>query len=309
MTAVNRVGARMILLDDEDRVLLIEETGEDPLGNWHHWLTPGGGVEAQESLTEAATREVVEETGVRVVLPPDAMPYHVQQRRWSWRGVTYDQTDHLFAARVSQAFDPMPAGLTEMELETVSGARWWSAAEIRDSDQTFLTPDIADLVGRIAADDGVVRPQFRPAGRVLVIDEAGRVLLIKLQSGPGPLETNWVAPGGGCDDGETPAQAAGRELAEETGIRADFAAVEPASVERAVFPFGGRLYDQVDYFFPLRVTEHPAIDETGLNDRERAMTVEYRWWSPDELRATSDRYWPFDLVDVIERLQRANGMG
>jgi ADP-ribose pyrophosphatase YjhB (NUDIX family) len=299
----------MILLDDEDRVLLIEETGEDPLGNWHHWLTPGGGVEAQESLTEAATREVIEETGVRVVLATDATPYHVQQRRWSWRGVTYDQTDHLFAARVSQAFEPAPTGLTEMELETVSGARWWSAEEIRHSDQTFLTPDIADLVARIATDDGVVRPQFRPAGRVLVIDPAGRVLLIKLQSGPGARETNWVAPGGGCDDGEVPAQAAARELAEETGIQADFAAVAPVFVERAVFPFGGRPYDQVDYFFPLWVADHPVIDETGLNDRERAMIVEYRWWSADDLRATSERYWPFDLVDVIERLQRSNGTG
>ena len=118
-----------------------------------------------------------------------------------------------------------------------------------------------------------------------------------------------MRPGGGCDEGETPAQAAGRELAEETGIRAHFDDDEPVSVERAVFPFGGRLYDQIDYFFPLRVAEQPVIDETGLNDRERAMTVEYRWWSAEELRHTFERYWPFDLVDLLERFVRSDGVG
>lgn len=302
MTPVPRVGARIILLDEDDRVLLIEEAGEDPAGDWHHWLTPGGGVEDGESLTAAATREVVEETGIRVVLPAEAVPFHQQRRIWSWRGVTYDQTDHLFAARVSRAFDPRPVGLTEMERQTFRGGRWWRVDELRASDQTFVTPDIADVVAKMAVDERIVRPRYRPAGRALVLDPAGRVLLVNVRPNPDSEATNWITPGGGCADGESPAQAAARELTEETGIVADFSGHEPASIERAVFPFAGRLYDQVDHFYPVRLADRPEIDRSGLDDGERAMTLEYRWWSSAELRATSDLYWPLDLADVLDRL-------
>lgn len=54
-----RVGAYVVLLDDEQRLLLprwIE-------GNEPAWTMPGGGVELEESPPQAAVREVREETG------------------------------------------------------------------------------------------------------------------------------------------------------------------------------------------------------------------------------------------------------
>ncbi len=57
---------------------------------------------------------------------------------------------------------------------------------------------------------------LRLAARVVVLDPAGRVLLLRYDDPP-PNGVHWVTPGGGLDAGEEPPHAALRELAEETG--------------------------------------------------------------------------------------------
>lgn len=56
----------------------------------------------------------------------------------------------------------------------------------------------------------------RHAGRVVVLDPGGRVLLLRYDNDP-PDGRHWATPGGGLNPGETYAAAASRELAEETG--------------------------------------------------------------------------------------------
>jgi len=61
--------------------------------------------------------------------------------------------------------------------------------------------------------------QYRPCVGVAVFHTDGRVWLGKRFGQDGPYA--WQMPQGGIDDGETPEQAASRELFEETGIHAD----------------------------------------------------------------------------------------
>jgi 8-oxo-dGTP pyrophosphatase MutT (NUDIX family) len=140
------VGGRLLLLDPQGRVLLIHERIE----HGTHWLTPGGGVEPGELPVRAAVRETWEETGIAVDLYDDAQPVLVTQRLWSWRGVTYDQADHFYLARVDGNAVPRPRALTKMEHETLIGHRWWTSAELRVTRDIVLPADLAAVLDRVA---------------------------------------------------------------------------------------------------------------------------------------------------------------
>jgi 8-oxo-dGTP pyrophosphatase MutT (NUDIX family) len=61
-----RRGARVILLDDADRILLLRgHDADQPERGW--WFTVGGGIGEGESDREAAVREVLEETGLALL--------------------------------------------------------------------------------------------------------------------------------------------------------------------------------------------------------------------------------------------------
>ena len=65
----------------------------------------------------------------------------------------------------------------------------------------------------------------RRAARVLLVDPAGRALLLHGGDPARPGERWWFTPGGGLSGDETPAEGAARELAEETGLRVTPAAL------------------------------------------------------------------------------------
>ena len=58
-----------------------------------------------------------------------------------------------------------------------------------------------------------------PCAGAVIRDRDGRLLLVR--RGHAPSEGLWSVPGGRVEDGETPEQAAAREVLEETGLEVD----------------------------------------------------------------------------------------
>ena len=146
-------------------------------------------------------------------------------------------------------------------------------------------------------------PVERRAARVLLVDDDGRVLLQQCCDPAAPGAGSWWnTTGGGLDDGETARQAAVRELREETGLRVDAADVGEVVHRRVTeFSFGGAAYRQSEEYFLLRTAAFAAVP-TAPSDLEMVAVLGTRWWSRDELRGTTERVYPEELVEVLDRL-------
>lgn len=142
----------------------------------------------------------------------------------------------------------------------------------------------------------------RRAGRVLIVDPAGRTLLLHGGDPARPEQRWWFTPGGGLDAEESLAEAAARELFEETGLRVAPAELgEPVFAEVAEFSYDGRQYRQDQAFFLLRAAEW-QIDTAGMNAEEQLTISEHRWWSATEIETSSEQIFPVGLAALLQRL-------
>jgi len=133
MWMLRREAARTVLLDEDDRILLLHAT--DPAnpakGAW--WELPGGGVEAGEQTGRAAARELYEETGIADVDMGGCVWQH--RARFSFGGFQFDQREHIHVARLAghpgeAAY--RPPGLEALEAIAFQGWRWWPLPELSE---------------------------------------------------------------------------------------------------------------------------------------------------------------------------------
>ena len=145
-------------------------------------------------------------------------------------------------------------------------------------------------------------PRHRPAARILLVDEADRILLIRGFDPTIDRVPWWFTPGGGVDEGETELQAAHRELWEETGLK-DVDLQGPVWFRSAEFTFMGDHVIQDEVFYFARVTNFEPVT-TGWTDVERESMLTCKWWTLDELDNPPENIYPYALAAELRKLLR-----
>jgi len=154
-----REAARVILLDEDDRVLLIRGHDVDqPERSW--WFTVGGGIDDGEDALSAALREVREETGIVLDAAQLEGPVFTRSAIFDFFLEHCRQDETIYLARVPAAsFAAVDrAGWTELEHDVIDELRWWSLDDLdRVEIEVFPESLVALVRGLLPAWDGETR--------------------------------------------------------------------------------------------------------------------------------------------------------
>ena len=146
---------------------------------------------------------------------------------------------------------------------------------------------------------------IRQASRLLLLDDARRVLLFKYEDGGGSW---WATPGGGLEQSETFESAARREAEEELGLK-DFSLQE--LWERTTeFQSRGKAVQQTERYFLVHARSGYLMPGDKVREAHAVEGIlAAKWWLPTEIRDTTERIFPEDLLRRLEKIWKHERTG
>lgn len=219
-----------VLLVNAAGALLLQERDDTAPRCPDQWGAPGGHVEPGESFEAAAYRELAEETGI------DLAPGTLQL--WREEVFQYAEEDRIATYQLWGA----PCDLTDADVVCNEGRQMTfvdpatiATLDLWESARHFLPAFLAsDLYATWAAQVALAAPVRTAASgcaanravdrtfaSIALVDDRGWILLQERDEHPELDPECWGFPGGHIEPGESPEEAAYRELLEETGLVPD----------------------------------------------------------------------------------------
>ncbi|PJW16134.1 NUDIX hydrolase [Geobacillus sp. WSUCF-018B] len=135
--------ARAVIINERNEILLQQFEFRDVVGNKVLWVTPGGGIEENETPAEALKRELYEELGIVVDLlggPIFQLDVWIEGKQGSFisREIYYHvtiQSDTVLSIE----------HITKNEKDTLKGLKWWSKDELQKIDN-FVPREILNYI-------------------------------------------------------------------------------------------------------------------------------------------------------------------
>lgn len=282
-----RVGHDLLLLPAvtavircDDRFLLCRQAHSP------EWGMVGGGIEPLEKPEDAVRREVREEIGARATIHGIVGAYGGEDLL-----VTYPNGDHVGYTTVAFSCSiPDDTDLEYRDGELIETG-WFTIDEIARLPRDRGVDAIIDDACRLPEARGALRAGVVEKAVCYVIADSR--LLVFTHDDDDILVTGVQVPAGTVRDDETPAQAAERELFEETGLRGtvqrilgtDLYDLSPARDERAL-----------RHFFRMEVTD-PDV------------TAVWRAGEPDPANGGSPVSWTCRWIPLADAHVLAGGLG
>ncbi len=136
----------------------------------------------------------------------------------------------------------------------------------------------------------------RLTSRTILLSDKNKILLIKTRLNNGFC---WITPGGKIEEGETPFEAAQREPREETGItNAEFVTPHSWYYETTIDLHGIPTLFKEHIF--LARTQQSQTTIAYLNEDEKEIIYEHKWWDMRMLVNSGEIFLPRQLTTFLE---------
>lgn len=141
-----RVAARAVVLDPDDRILLVLFRSPHTGVEW--WATPGGGLDPGETHEDAIRRELHEEAGIDAAPGPCVW---TREHTFEWADRLVRQIERYYLVRVESDELAPHFSVDELAAEGLHERRWWTLDELERSKDDFaprrLTGLLRELLG------------------------------------------------------------------------------------------------------------------------------------------------------------------
>jgi 8-oxo-dGTP pyrophosphatase MutT (NUDIX family) len=146
----DRIAARAILFDPDERILLVHFRQPHTLAGW--WATPGGALDEGETHEEGLRRELLEEAGIEAPIGPCVW---TRVHAFDWGPHFIRQIERYYVVRVES--DKVAPQL-DLAAEDIAEIRWWTLAELEASDENFAPRRLPQLIRELLEDGPPAEP-------------------------------------------------------------------------------------------------------------------------------------------------------
>lgn len=152
-----RKSSRAIVLNKDNQIFLFQYKFDYLEDNNTIWITPGGGLEEEESFEDALKRELFEEMGVKIT---ESCPevYYRNPIYTLKNGEKVQSVEKFFLVAVEDdefSFNHW----TESEKKRMLAGKWWSVEEIEQSKDEFFSKDILRIMTELSDEKLLTEPK------------------------------------------------------------------------------------------------------------------------------------------------------
>lgn len=148
---IEREAIRAILLTPANEVLLLRI--QPPEAGECFWITPGGGLEAGESIEEGLRRELLEEVGLKEFAMGPLV--WLREHIFDWDKQRYRQREQYYVVQVPR-FEPQVADV--IEARHIARFRWWPLTELAEASERVSPLSLSQIVERFIVQGPPLEP-------------------------------------------------------------------------------------------------------------------------------------------------------